>query len=92
MVSLETLYTLIAIIFPIYVTLWIFSQKNKRKQFNSLLEKVGHISDSMIGSMKDIKSNTKDIKANQNDIFDLQATQTEHGLDIRELKTKIGNP
>ena len=92
MTTLEILFTCIATVISIYVPLWIFSQKNKRKQFSSLLEKVGHISDSMIGSMKDIKSNTKDIKANQNDIIDLQATQTEHGLDIRELKTKIGNP
>ena len=87
----ETPLAIISIILPIYVTLWVLSQKNKKKQFSSLLEKVGEISDSMIGSIKDIKSNTKGIDDNKKDINDLQTTQKEQGLDIRELKTKIGN-
>ncbi len=91
MENAETPLAIISIILPIYVTLWVLSQKNKKKQFSSLLEKVGEISDSMIGSIKDIKSNTKGIDDNKKDINDLQTTQKEQGLDIRELKTKIGN-
>jgi len=38
--TLETLFACITIIISIYVPLWMFSQTNKKKQFNTLLKKV----------------------------------------------------
>jgi len=87
--TLETLFACITIIISIYVPLWMFSQTNKKKQFNTLLKKVSDISDNMIGSRKDIENNKDKIIVNKVSITKLEETQKEHGKDIIALKTKI---